>query len=221
MNEQTWTEVDRYLESKLIPHDPALDAAIAESRAAGLPEIAVSPIEGNRLALLARIRGARRILEIGTLGGYSAIWLAQALPVGGELITLEIDPKHAAVAQRNIDRAGVTDKVKIIVGPALESLARLAGAGIEPFDFFFVDADKKEGPAYLEWAIKLSRPGAVVVVDNVIRDGDVIDEQSDHPSVKGVRALFDLISQHPRVEATAIQTVGQRGYDGILIAHIT
>lgn len=218
MSEATWAAVDEYVLSKLIREDPALTAAMDDRRAADMPEIEVSPIEGMHLHLLARMSGARRILEVGTLAGYSTIWLARAVPDDGRVVTLELDPTHAAVARRNVDRADVGDKVEILEGPALASLEQLGAANSEPFDFVFIDADKENNPPYFEWAMRLGRPGTVIVVDNVARRGKLADASSDDPSVNGVRRMFDLIADEPRVDATAIQTVGSRGYDGFLIA---
>lgn len=183
-----------------------------------MPPINVSPSQGKFLQLLVRSIGARRILEIGTLGGYSTIWMARALPEHGRLISLEIDPKHAAVAAANIQRAGLAEKVDIRLGAALDTLPRLAEEGQEPFSFVFIDADKQNIPAYFEWALRLTHAGSLIVVDNVVRDGEVIDAQSKDPSVQGVRALNTLISNSPRVQATSIQTVGTKGYDGFTLA---
>lgn len=212
MTQKTWNAVDAYIGEKLIAPDPALDAAQKAATAAGLPDIAVAPSQGKLLHLLAR--GAKRILEIGTLGGYSTIWLARALPPDGKLVSLEFDPKHADVARSNIARAGLADKVEVITGPALETLPKLSG----PFDFFFIDADKQSGADYFRWALKLSHIGSVIVVDNVVRDGEVADEASNDPRVVGTRRLFDAMAAEPRVSATAIQTVGVKGYDGLAIA---
>jgi predicted O-methyltransferase YrrM len=216
-NKELWTEVDRYLAETIIQPDEAVSAALTESLAAGLPEIAVSPNLGKFLHLLARMMGAKRILEIGTLGGYSTIWLARALPLDGRLVSLEIDPKHAAVAKENIDRAGVADRVEIILGPAAESLATLHAAGRGPFDLFFIDADKPNIPDYFQWSLKLSRPGSVIVVDNVIRDGAVIEGNSPDESVQGVRRFHELVAKERRVNATTLQTVGAKGYDGFTL----
>jgi predicted O-methyltransferase YrrM len=218
VNQEQWTAVDRYTTEMLVPPDAALDAAVEASNAAGLPQIAVAPNQGKLLHLLARAHGARRILEIGTLGGYSTIWLARALPPGGRLITLEIDEKHAEVARANIARAGLASVFDIRLDPALETLPRLGVERAGLFDMTFIDADKPNIPAYFEWALKLSAPGALIVVDNVIRDGAVIDEASTDASVKGVRRLNELLRAEPRVSATTIQTVGSRGYDGFTLA---
>jgi predicted O-methyltransferase YrrM len=216
MTQSVWTEVDDYISGLLIGADPALDGALAASDRAGLPKIAVSPSQGKLLNLLARIHGARKILEIGTLAGYSAIWLGRALPEGGRLITLEYDPHHAEVATANIAAAGLADRVEVLVGAALDTLPTIAGEG--PFDLFFIDADKVSNPAYFRWALEHSRPGSVIIVDNVVRDGKVVDTDSTDPSVLGTRELGSLIANEPRVSATMIQTVSDKGYDGFAIA---
>jgi len=221
VNQELWTAVDRYTTEMLVPPDAVLDAAVEASNAAGLPQIAVAPNQGKLLHLLARAHGARKILEIGTLGGYSTIWLARALPPGGRLITLEIDKKHADVARANIARAGLTSVVDVRLDPALETLPRLAAERAGPFDMTFIDADKPNIPSYFEWSLKLAAPGGLIVVDNVIRDGAVIDEASTDASVKGVRRLNELLRAEPRVNATTIQTVGSRGYDGFTLAVVT
>jgi predicted O-methyltransferase YrrM len=218
MTEHAWTSVDDYLNERLVQRDPALEAALADSAAAGLPAIAVAPNQGKLLNLLARLRGARRILEVGTLGGYSAIWLARALPAGGRLITLEVDPKHAQVAEKNLARAGLRDKVEIRVGPALQTLARLAADGAEPFDLTFIDADKQNNAAYFDEALKLSRPGSLILIDNVVRRGAITDARSTDPAIVGTRRLFDRLRDEPRVDATALQTVGVKGWDGLAVA---
>jgi len=220
-SEELWTAVDEYLVGKLIPTDGALTAARAANAEAKLPAIDVSPAQGKFLYLLAKIQGARRILEVGTLGGYSTIWLARALPEGGKLVTLEIEKRHAEVALKNVQRACVAERVELRLAPAAESLAALVKEGVEPFDFIFIDADKPNNPVYLEWAMKLTRPGAVVVVDNVIREGAVVDAESKDASVQGTRRLFDLMASNPRLEATALQTVGSKGYDGFVMAIVT
>lgn len=217
MNEATWSVVADYIRDLVVGEDSALAAARAASDAANLPPISVSPNEGKLLHLLARLAGARAILEIGTLGAYSTIWLARALPTGGRLITLEANPKHAAVARANLERAGLAAIVDLRLGPALETLPQLAG----PFDLIFIDADKEHNADYFHWALKLSRPGSAIVIDNVVRDGKVIDAESDDPMVKGTRRLFEAIAAEPRVTATAIQTVGRKGYDGLAIALVT
>jgi predicted O-methyltransferase YrrM len=214
MTDPLWTAVDDYFDV-LIGPDPVLDAAQADAAAAGLPEIAVAPNQGKQLNLLARIGGARSILEIGTLGGYSTIWLARALPPGGKLVTLEYDPHHAEVARENLKRAGFAeDVVDIRVGAALDTLPTLTG----PFDFIFIDADKANLPGYVAAAVKLSRPGTTIVVDNVVRRGDVTDPDHTDPNVVGVRRMTELIGAEPRLDATAVQTVGRKGYDGFVLA---
>lgn len=221
MDKELWTAVDRYLTDRVVPRDPALDQALATSAAAGLPEIAVSPAQGRLLHLLAKVQGARRILEIGTLGGYSTIWLARALPPGGHLITLEVDPKTADVARANIGHAGLSRMVQVRVGAALDTLPQLVVEGRGPFDLFFIDADKINTPAYFTWALTLSRPGSLIIVDNVVRDGAVADPATADPGVHGMRRFFELVQAEPRVEATAIQTVGIKGYDGLAIVRVT
>jgi predicted O-methyltransferase YrrM len=217
MSEDQWTAVDRYLTDLFVPSDPALDTALQTSAAAGLPPINVSPNQGKLLQLLARVQGARNILEIGTLGGYSTIWLARALPAGGRLITLEAEPRYAGVARANIARAGLTDVVELRLGLALETLPQLAAEGRGPFDLIFIDADKPSIPEYFAWALKLSRRGSLIIV----RKGAVIDAASDDPSVQGVRRFNELLAAERRVSATAIQTVGSKGYDGFAIALVT
>jgi predicted O-methyltransferase YrrM len=221
MDAKTWTAVDEYLDGALGISDDILEGAQAAAKAAGLPEIAVAPNQGRLLHLLARLQGARRILEIGTLGGYSAIWLARALPADGRLVTLELDPKHADVARANLARAGLADRSEVRVGPALESLAALVAEGAGPFDLVFVDADKPTMPQYLEWALKLSRPGTLLVFDNVVREGAILDTSGANASVRGVRTLFERIAADPRLEGTALQTVGSKGYDGLAFALVT
>ncbi|MGW7821755.1 O-methyltransferase [Streptomyces puniciscabiei] len=221
MSQQTWTAVDDYFNALLVPEDDALLSAAADSDAAGLPAIQVAPNQGKLLSLLARIRGARRILEIGTLGGYSTIWLARALPDDGRLVTLESDPHYAAVATANIARAGLDHIVDIRVGRAQDTLPVLAAEEAGPFDLVFIDADKPSNPDYLEWALKLSRPGSVIVGDNVVRAGAVTDADSDDPRVQGVRRFTELIAGHPRLTATTLQTVGSKGYDGFTLALVT
>ncbi|AOI72643.1 O-methyltransferase [Burkholderia ubonensis] len=218
MDQDQWTQVDAYFSATLVPSDDALDAALAASDAAGLPAINVAPNQGKLLQLLAKIRGARRILEVGTLGGYSTIWLARALPPGGRLVTLELNPEHAKVATRNIARAGFADIVSVVVGSAKDSLAQLVEAGTEPFDFIFIDADKESNAVYLDAALKLSRPGTVIVVDNVVRRGRVADPDNHDPDVVGVRDGFRFIASEPRLATTAVQTVGLKGWDGFAIS---
>jgi predicted O-methyltransferase YrrM len=221
MREEQWIAVDRYITDLLVPHDPSLAAALAASAAAGLPRHEVSPNQGKLLLLLARIQGARTILEIGTLGGYSTIWLARALPPEGRLITLEVDRRHAEVARASIARAGLTERVELRLGPALETLPRLAAEGRGPFDLIFIDADKASDAEYFEWALELCRRGSLIVADNVVRGGAVVDAWSGDPSVQGVRRLTELLAAEPRVCATVIQTVGSKGYDGLAIALVT
>jgi predicted O-methyltransferase YrrM len=221
MSQEIWTAVDHYIADTLIPIDPILEAALAANAAAGLPSIDVTANQGKLLHLLARIQGAKRILEIGTLGGYSTIWLGRALPPGGQLITLECEPKHAAVAQENIARASLSGVVEIRLGPAVDSLAQLHAAGADPFDLIFIDADKPNNPIYLEWALKLSRAGTLIICDNVIRDGEIADRNSKDPNVQGTRTMFEMLATEPRLEATAVQTVGSKGYDGFSLAVVT
>jgi predicted O-methyltransferase YrrM len=218
MTQPTWTAVDRYLDDLLVGHDAVLEAALRASAEAGLPAINVAPTQGKLLNLLARVRGARAILEIGTLGGYSTIWLARALPTGGRMVTLEIDAKHAEVARANLVRGGLSQRVEVRLGRALDSLERLETEGAGPFDLVFIDADKPNIPAYFKWALRLSRPGSLIIVDNVVRDGAVIDAESADPSVQGVRRLNELMASEPQVSATTIQTVGAKGYDGFALA---
>jgi predicted O-methyltransferase YrrM len=221
MSDELWTAVDDYIARTLIGPDADLDQAVTASDAAGLPQISVTPNQGKLLYLLARLAKAQKILEIGTLGGYSSIWLARALRAGGKLITLEADPNHAQVARSNIARAGLEGRVEVRVGLALEILPVLAAAGAGPFDFIFIDADKPNIPAYYEWAVKLARKGTVIIVDNVVREGAIIEDKSDDPGVVGVRRLNDLLSSDRRVNATTIQTVGSKGYDGFTIALVS
>jgi predicted O-methyltransferase YrrM len=218
MTQEKWTEVDRYITDRLLPPDPVLDAVLHASEAAGLPPHNVSPNQGKLLMLLASIHKANNILEIGTLGGYSTIWLARALPANGRLITLESDPEHAKVARNNITRAGLNNTVEIRVGKAIDTLAMLATENIQPFDLIFIDADKPSNPEYFLWALKLSRKGSLIIADNVVRDGAVIEENSADPKVQGVRRFNEMLGSEPRVTATAIQTVGSKGYDGFAIA---
>jgi predicted O-methyltransferase YrrM len=220
MTKELWTDVDRYLTAHLVLPDTALDAALATSAAAGLPEIAVSPNHGKLLHLLAKIQGARKILEVGTLGGYSTIWLARALAPGGHLITLENDPRHADVARANLGNAGLGRIVQVRVGAALDTLPQLVAEGRGPFDLIFIDADKVNTPSYFRWALALSRPGGLIVVDNVVREGAVADASSTDQAVKGMRQFFELVRSEPRVEATAIQTVGIKGYDGLALLRV-
>ncbi|MGX2997453.1 O-methyltransferase [Streptomyces sp. JNUCC 64] len=216
-----WNAVDDYFTAELAPADEALEAALRDSDAAGLPAIAVAPNQGKLLQLLARTQGARRILEIGTLGGYSTIWLARALPAGGRLVTLEYQAAHAEVARRNLARAGLDGVTEVRVGPALETLPLLEAEGGDPFDFVFIDADKVNNPNYLDWAVRLTRPGSVIVCDNVVRGGAVTDADSTDPAVVGTRELIARTAAHPTLDATVVQTVGAKGYDGFLLARVT
>ena len=220
-NERRWSEVDSYFANTLIGSDVALEATLAANAAAGLPSIDVSAPQGKLIHLLARMMGARKALEIGALGGYSTIWLARALPDDGRLITLELNPKNADVARRNLARAGLVGKVEIRTGAALETLPKIEAEGLGPFDFVFIDADKTNNAAYLEWALRLSRLGTAIVVDNVVREGEVIDAASRDPGVIGVRRMFELMAREPRLSGTAIQTVGAKGWDGFALAIVS
>ena len=214
MSRERWSEVDAYVGEMLLGEDPALEAALRASSQAGLPAIAVSPPQGRFLNLLARVHGARLILELGTLGGYSTIWLARALPADGRLVTLELDPDYAAVAQANIARAGLAELVEQRVGPAAEGLRRLIDEDAGPFDLVFIDADKQGTPEYFELSLQLVRRGGLIVVDNVVRDGALADPDTNDPRALGMRRFHELAAEQPRVEATTIQTVGSKGYDG-------
>jgi predicted O-methyltransferase YrrM len=216
--QKTFASVDEYINSVLVPPDPALESTRKASAAAGLPDIAVTPTHGKFLHLLARSQNAHNILEIGTLAAYSTIWMARALPADGHLITLEFNPKHAAVARANIAHAGLSDKVELREGPALETLPKIAAENRPPFDLIFIDADKENNAGYFEWALKLSRPGSLIFVDNVIRDGAVADPKTKDPMVQGVRRLNEVLAKETRVVATTIQTVGSKGYDGFTLA---
>ncbi|MFD4601836.1 O-methyltransferase [Streptomyces sp. NPDC058464] len=217
---QLWDDVDFYFTSHLSPDDEALQAALRESEANELPHVNVTANQGKLLQLLAQIQDARNILEIGTLGGYSTIWLARALPADGRLISLEYSPRHAEIAVRNIARAGLEKIVEVRVGPALESLPNLADENPAPFDLVFIDADKANNPHYVEWALRLTRTGSLIIVDNVVRGGRVVDAESAEPDVVGTRAAIELIAAHPRLTGTAIQTVGSKGYDGFALARV-
>ena len=221
MSKELWTAVDQYICGQLVPADPVLDQVLESSAAAGLPPIAVTPNLGKLLYLLAKIQGAQKILEIGTLAGYSTIWLARALPPGGRLITLEADPKHAEISRNNIAKAGLSQTVEVRLGDALDLLPKLKAENCGPFDLIFVDAEKRDNPDYFVWSLKLSRPGTILVFDNVVRDGAVIDPANTTPSVAGIRRFNELVAAEPRVTATAIQTVGSKGYDGFAIALVT
>jgi predicted O-methyltransferase YrrM len=218
MSKELWSTVDGYIVSKLLPHDSVLEQALQSNAAAGLPSIDVAPNQGKLLHLLARIHRAERVLEIGTLGGYSTIWLARALPAHGRLLTLEVNPHHAEIAAANVARAGLSAIVDIRVGPALESLAALQLERTASFDLIFIDADKPNNPAYLDWALKLSHSGTVIIVDNVIREGDVIQADSSDARVQGSRRLFENLAANPHLDATALQTVGSKGHDGFVLA---
>jgi predicted O-methyltransferase YrrM len=222
VTQELWNAVDRYIDEHLVPEDPVLKAALAASEAAGMPPIAVTPSQGKLLHLLARIHGARGILELGTLGGYSTIWLARALPEGGRLVTLEANPDYAEVARANIANAGLEEVVQLRVGPALQTLPELAAEGAGPFDLIFIDADKQNNPGYLEWSLKLSRPGGLIIADNVVRGGAILDPDGIDPSgspgsVQGIRRFYEMLAAEPRVSATAIQTVGAKGFDGLAL----
>ena len=212
-----WAAVDDYIVEKLLGAEPP-QGVLEANAGAGLPAIDVSPPQGKFLYLLAKATGSQRILEVGTLGAYSTIWLTRALPAAGSLVTLEIDPHHAEVARANLDSAGVGNRVEVRVGAALESLAALAREQTAPFDFVFIDADKEHNADYVRGAIGLARPGALIVVDNVVRDGRVLDERSADPNIRGTRRLFDMLADEPRLEATAIQTVGAKQWDGFIVA---
>jgi len=220
MNQELWTNVDQYFSSSLLGSDPILEGALEASARAGLPFIAVSPNQGKLLQMLAQILDARSILEIGTLGGYSTICLARGMRPEGRLITLEVDPVHAAVANANLQRAGLGKVVEVRVGSALDALPRIAAEGGGPFDLIFIDADKANIPAYFEWAVKLSRPGALIIVDNVVRDGNVIDAESSDASIRGVRRFVEMLGARDDMSGTAIQTVGTKGYDGFAIVRV-
>lgn len=216
-----WTKVDEYYNNLFIGKDPALDQVLAASDAEGLPSINVAPNQGKLLFLLARAMGAKTILEIGTLGGYSTIWLARALPQGGRLITLEVESRHASVAQSNINQAGLDQHVELRLGRAVDSLARLVSERTGPFDLIFIDADKPSYSEYFSWSLKLSRPGTIIIADNVVRKGAVADPDSHDELVLGIRRFNEAVSKEPRVTATALQTVGVKGYDGIVVALVT
>ncbi|HEX8258472.1 MAG TPA: O-methyltransferase [Allosphingosinicella sp.] len=214
--DERWAEVDTYFAERLAPSDPVLGAVLAANAEAGLPPHDVSPLQGRFLELMVRLTGASRILEIGTLGAYSTLWMARALPPGGRIVTLETDPRHAGVARANLALAGVADRVDLRAGPALETLPGLDD--LAPFDLVFIDADKPSNPDYLAWALRLTRPGSLIVADNVVRGGAVADAASGDPRVHGIRRFTDLIAAEPRLIATAVQTVGSKGWDGFAIA---
>jgi predicted O-methyltransferase YrrM len=218
MSEQLWAEVDGYIEQRLVGEDPVLAAALEASADAGLPPIALTPALGKLLHLLARIHGARRVLEVGTLGGYSTIWLARALADDGEVVTLELNPRYAEVATANAERAGLAGLIKIKVGPALDSLRALVAEHAGPFDLVFIDADKQSTPEYFELALELTRPGSVIVTDNVVRGGALVDAGTQDPGAQGMRRFHELLAAQSRVSATTVQTVGSKGYDGFTLA---
>lgn len=220
MSEKTWSAVDQYISDHLIRRQPALEAALQASAAEGLPEIQVSESQGKLLQLLVRMHGARRVLELGTLGGYSTLWLAGGLPADGRLVTIEFEPDHAAVARMNIANAGFEKLVDLRVGAALDILPQIAGEDPAPFDFIFIDANKEDYPEYFRWALRLSHKGTVIIADNVVRQGGILDPEHTDPRVQAVRRLYDLIATEPRVTATAIQTVGTKGYDGFVLAMV-
>jgi predicted O-methyltransferase YrrM len=217
MSQETWTAVDRYMEDALLGSDPVMHAVLAANAEAGLPSIDVAPNQGKLLCLLARMQGAQRILEIGTLGGYSTLWLARALGPQGKVVTLEVAARHAEAARANFERASVSGKIELRLGPAAASLAQLVAEGAAPFDMVFIDADKPSNPLYLDWALRLSRPGTLIVCDNVVREGAVIDAASPDASVQGVRRFVEMLAADPRLDATAVQTVGSKGHDGFIL----
>jgi predicted O-methyltransferase YrrM len=218
MSQDLYTAVDTYLATQLIPPDPILDAVLKSHLDADLPPINVTPTQGKFLNLLARTMHAKRILEIGTLAGYSTIWLARALSPGGRVITLEYDPKHADVASKNFRRAGLENVIELHIGKALDTLPKIAAANPAPFDLIFIDADKQNNPNYFQWALKLSRPGTIIIVDNVVRDGAILDAASTDTAIQGTRQLFELLHNEPRVDATALQTTDAKGHDGFALA---
>jgi predicted O-methyltransferase YrrM len=221
MGQEVWEAVDKFLDKMMIPHDPALEDALAAAAAAKLPAIQVSSVQGKFLQLLARILGARNILEIGTLGGYSTLWMARALPEGGRIITLEADPKHADVAKKNFARAGVESKVELRLGKALDTLPQVAAEGLGPFDLFFIDANKSNMPEYFEWSLKLARKGSVIIADNVVREGAILDEKSKDADIQGIRRFLEMVGKEKRVSGTALQTVSTKNYDGFALVLVT
>jgi len=221
MTKDIWEAVDKYFDEMLIPHDSTLDDALATAAAANLPAIQVSSVQGKLLHLLALIMGARNILEIGTLGGYSTIWMARALPEGGRIITLEADPKHADVARKNFARAGVENKVELRLGKALDTLPQVAAEGRGPFDMFFIDANKSNMPEYFEWSLKLARKGSVIIADNVVREGAVLDAKSKDADIQGIRRFLEMVGKEKRVSGTALQTVSTKNYDGFALVLVT
>ncbi len=221
MTKDIWEAVENYFEKTLLGPDSALDAALADAAAANLPAIQVASVHGKLLHLLARIMGARNILEIGTLGGYSTIWMARALPEGGRIVTLEASPKHADIAQKNFARAGVADKVELRLGKALDTLPKVAADGRAPFDMFFIDANKSNMPEYFEWSLKLARKGSVIIADNVVREGAVLDAKSKDADIQGVRRFLEMVGKERRVSGTALQTVSSKNYDGFALVLVT
>jgi predicted O-methyltransferase YrrM len=221
MTKKVWEAVDNYFDKMLIPRDSTLDDALAAAAAAKLPAIQVSSVQGKFLHLLARILGARNILEIGTLGGYSTIWMARALPEGGRVITLEADPKHAEVARKNFVRAGVEGKVELRLGKGLDTLPKIASEGRGPFDLFFIDADKSNMPEYFAWSLKLARKGSIIIADNVVREGAVLDAKSKDADIQGIRRFLEMVGKEKRVSGTALQTVSTKSYDGFALVLVT
>lgn len=215
---ESWNEVDHYFSDQLLPADAALEAVMAANRDADLPAIDVTPLQGKFLELLVRISGVRRVLELGTLGGYSTIWLARALPNDGRVVTIELEPHHAKIARANLERAGVLDRVDLLLGRAADLLKDLRAAGTPPFDLIFIDADKASYPEYLKLSLELSHPGTLIIADNVVRDGKVIEANNPDPNIQGVRRFTELVAGEPRLSATVLQTVGSKGYDGFAIA---
>jgi len=221
MNKDIWEAVEQYFDKVLVAQDSALEDALAAALAAKLPAIQVSSVQGKLLHLLARMLGARNILEIGTLGGYSTIWMARALPEGGRIITLEADPKHAEVARQNFARAGVQSKVELRLGKALDTLPQVAAEGLGPFDLFFIDANKSNMPEYFEWSLKLARKGSVIIADNVVREGAVLDAKSKDADIQGIRRFLEMVGKEKRVSGTALQTVSTKNYDGFAMVLVT
>lgn len=221
MTQDLWTKVDAFAEENMIGSDPVLEAVLRANAEAGLPAIDVSPTQGRLLEIFARSIGAGRILEVGTLGGYSTICMARALPNDGRIVTLEFDPHHAAVARKNFEAAGVADRIEVIVGPAADSLTKIAEADQGPFDLVFIDADKDKNPVYLDWAMKLTRPGSLVICDNVVREGRIVDPDAKNPFIEGSREAYRFMGRHPRLVSTALQTVGSKGYDGFAVGIVT
>lgn len=221
MTQKVWEAVDNYFDKMLIPPDSALENSLKAAKAAKLPAIQVSSMQGKLLHLLARILGARKILEIGTLGGYSTIWMARALPDGGRIITLEADPKHAEVARKNFARAGVESKVELRLGKALDTLPQISAEGLGPFDLVFIDANKSNMPEYFEWSLKLARKGSIIIADNVVREGAVLDAKSKNADIQGIRRFLELAGKEKRVSATALQTVSAKSYDGFALLLVT